>query len=144
MLEQCMEMYRVIHGPYNPHPDLAMSFDDLVLLYLDMGELEGALDMCEQGLEMHRAIYGSDKPNHSNFTAISLWTIGSVYQKQKIEPSLAMLRIVHGQNSLRPDITTVQRELADVYESLGRREEVLGVRESNTKTDGRKRLYVVD
>ncbi len=61
-----------------------------------------------------------------------------MYQKQKklndaadfLEQSLETLQIMHGQNSSHPQITAVQCELADVYESQG------GILEPNTETDG--------
>ncbi len=46
-----------------------------------------------------------------------------------------MLRIVHGQNSLHPQIMAVQSELADVYESQGGLEETLAILERNTEAD---------
>ena len=90
---------------------------------------------------MYRAIHGHKKP-HSH-TAISLWNIGHVQHMQKnlieaakfLEQSLDMLRILHGRNSLHPDITGVLSNLNEVYEDQERCDEAAAVRERNTEAD---------
>ncbi len=123
--EQCLAMYRAIHGHHKPHYSIASSLNNIGLVYREMGELDKALEMHKESLELKIAIYGDNVPHPS--TARSLWAIGLVYHKQKkldhaakfLGQSLAILRIVHGENSLHPHITTVQRELADIYECQG-------------------------
>ena len=130
-------MRLAIQGPNKPHPNIAMSLENLGLLYEAMSNLDKALENHEKGLQMNLAILGPNT-QHSDI-AVPLSHIGIVCHKQKhlnraavvLQKSLEMLRAVHGRNSMHPKITQLELLLANVHEDQRRKDQSLRIREPN-------------
>jgi CHAT domain-containing protein/Tfp pilus assembly protein PilF len=120
LTEQVLDLRQQVLG--KNHPDVAISLNDLALLYREQGRYNEAEQLCQQALEIRRTVLGE---NHPDF-ATSLISLAGLYQSQgrysEAEPlfqqALKILRMAVGEND--PDFATNLIGLAELYRVQGR------------------------
>ena len=103
------------------HPDVTLSYNNIGLVYDDLGDYVRALEYHQQSLAIKIQLYGDSHPD----VAISYNNIGSVYYSQGdythaleyFQQSLAIRKQVYGES--HPDVATSYNDIGNVYYSQG-------------------------
>lgn len=124
--QKSLQLLNQVYGS-EPHPDVAMSLNDLGDIFGKMGKFEKARSHYLQSLEMMRKIYGLNP--HPDI-AKSLDSLGIVFHKEgnyveaksSIVESLKMMRKIYGLDP-HPDVAISLNNLGVVFSQEGKLEE---------------------
>jgi tetratricopeptide (TPR) repeat protein len=140
--EQALTMRKALYGD-QPHPDTAMSLNDVGVAYNTLGDVRTGLKYQEQALTMCQALYG-DQPHPD--VARSLDDVGEVYDTlgdirrslRYKEQALTMRKALYGDRP-HPDIAESLNNVGAAYATFGDTKEELRCREQALEI--RKALY---
>ena len=123
-LESALRTKLVVYGR-EANDDVAAVLNDLGMVLLKLGDLEGARDKVVQSLEMKWALYGQDIKKRS--VAVSLDNLGTALKrlgdykgaKEKYEQALEMLWALNGREAVNTDLASLLNNLGLLLDKMG-------------------------
>lgn len=119
-IELCNKLTKLCEGTYGKeHPDTASSYNNIGIVYSDLGKYDKALECHKQALDIREKVLGNDNP----VTAVSYSNIGYVYgligdYKKDLEMQMKALKIEEDKGS-KEMLTASYNNIGWIYEHLG-------------------------